>query len=130
MKINELENIPTPTARRLPGYDPQHPLHTTWSRLISRQKYQAARDGKTYNIPLDLAWAIIVKQEWACALSGQKFTPGGTRVNTQPSLDRINSSLGYEPGNIQYVTYRVNLTKRELSDNDFITLCKQVAAYR
>ena len=113
----------------LKGYNPSNPLHSSWSRIFSRQKYEAQRGGKSWNITPEHAWEIINKQNWHCALSGVQFTPGGARNRTQMSLDRINSSIGYESGNLQYVTLVVNYMKKNLSDQDFISICKQVAGH-
>lgn len=43
------------------------------------------------------------------------------------SLDRIDSSRGYEVGNVQWVTKYVNWAKNDLSQEDFINLCIAVA---
>ena len=116
-------------ARSLPGWDPKNPMHSAWAAAFRKRKHAAPKEGKTFTITLPEAWAIINKQGWKCALTGIPFTPGGGRSDTQPSMDRINSSKGYEPDNVQFVTLRVNYCKRELSDAAFVQLCRQVAAY-
>lgn len=130
MKLHEITSEKTPNARSLPGYDHTNPLHASWSRIFSRQKYEAGRRGLSFNATIQQCWDLINKQQWKCALTGVSFVPGGSRNDLQPSLDRINSSVGYDPGNLQYVTYRVNLIKREMPESEFIMLCKQVANYR
>jgi hypothetical protein len=116
-------------ARALPGYDRSNLLHTSWTRIFTRQQDAAKRSGKAWTITQDYAWDIINKQGWKCALSGVPFTPGGGRSRTQASMDRIDSTRGYEPGNVQYVTLVVNLAKKNMTDADFITMCKQVSRY-
>ena len=118
------------SARDLPGWDPTNPMYTAWASAFRRRKHSAPKEGKTFTITQAQAWDIINKQGWKCALTGIPFTSGGGRSDTQPSMDRINSSLGYEPGNVQFLTLRVNYCKRELSDVAFVQLCKQVAGYK
>jgi len=62
-----------------------------------------------------------------CALSGVDISLkyGGTA-----SLDRIDSRLGYVDGNVQWVDGKVNLSKRNMSDEEFINMCKRVAKTR
>lgn len=42
------------------------------------------------------------------------------------SLDRIDSNLGYIPGNVQWVTKQVNWCKNTLNNQEFINLCQKV----
>ncbi len=119
----------TPKVTSLPGYDSKNPLHASWSRIFSRQKYEAGRRGLSFNVSAADAWKILNEQDWRCALSGVKFTPGGSADKTQMSLDRKNNAIGYEPGNVQYVTLFINRIKTYLSDEEFIDMCKQVAGY-
>ena len=43
-----------------------------------------------------------------------------------PSIDRIDSSVGYIKTNVRMVIWQVNLMKGELSDFEFIELCRKV----
>ena len=45
------------------------------------------------------------------------------------SIDRIDSNIGYELGNIQWVDKRINMMKGSLSNGEFINLCTLVADY-
>ena len=45
------------------------------------------------------------------------------------SIDRIDSNIGYEVGNIQLVDKRINMMKGSLSNKDFIDLCCKVAEH-
>ena len=117
-------------ATQLPGYDSKNPMHGPWAAAFRRRKHSAPKSGTDFNITQEQAWEIINKQVWKCALTGVPFSRSGSaRDLNSPSADRIDSSKGYIPGNVQYVRLVVNLAKRELSDADFITLCKQVATY-
>jgi len=130
MKINELDTTkPKANAKQLPGYDSSNPLHSTWSRVFSRQTYEAKRKGFPVNITAADAWEVINKQGWRCALTGVAFVPAGGASPNQASLDRIDSNQGYIHGNIRYVTYRVNMFKKDWPDDVFFALCKQIASH-
>lgn len=43
------------------------------------------------------------------------------------SIDRIDSSKGYVPGNIQIVTARTNIAKGNMSNKELVAYCKKVA---
>jgi hypothetical protein len=47
-------------------------------------------------------------------------------VQTNCSLDRIDSSIGYVVGNVQLVCRIANVSKNALSTDDFINLCQAV----
>lgn len=126
--MNELTEKMTKVTS-ISGYDPSNPLHSSWSRIFSRQRYEARRRGLSFNVSAEDAWKILNDQNWQCALSGVKFTPGGGAAKTQMSLDRKDNKIGYEPGNIQYVTLFINRVKNYLSDEEFIAMCKQVAGH-
>lgn len=60
-----------------------------------------------------------------CALSGQELSMkfGGRTA----SLDRIDSTRGYEPDNVQWVSCEVNMMKRNLTQERFLDICKAVS---
>lgn len=44
------------------------------------------------------------------------------------SLDRIDSSKGYTPDNIQFVSFMANMAKNRFSDEELLRFCQAVAA--
>ena len=82
-----------------------------------------------YNIDLqDLLdqWEI---QSGVCVYSGVKLVhpnEDGNNINTA-SLDRINSSMGYIEGNVQWVHKMVNMSKQQYTQEEFINMSKAVA---
>lgn len=60
-----------------------------------------------------------------CSLSGWTLSEDTGYQNTW-SLDRIDSSKDYTNENIQIVASSVNIAKHELSQEDFIEMCKDV----
>lgn len=77
---------------------------------------------------LDDLWR---SQKGQCALSGAllEFGPQDEQAKTTASLDRIDSSKGYIPGNLQWIHKRVNMAKKTLTNEQFISLCQEVAVW-
>lgn len=111
--------------------------HYAWRYKL----YQALKGTKrrskikdTYN-DLDLEYLMYLwnKQEGKCALTGlqmtYKFYEG--RVNTNVSVDRIDSSKGYTRDNIQLVCMAANQMKNDLSMDELLFMCNKIisAAY-
>ena len=68
-------------------------------------------------------------QNGFCALSGWQMTMrlADGVVPTNASIDRIDSSVGYELGNVQLVCRAANVAKHDLTMNEFILLCKAIS---
>lgn len=78
-------------------------------------------------ITIQDAWELFQEQKGLCALTGvpihfaEKFKDSKTA-----SLDRIDSSKGYEKGNIQWVHKDINWFKNKWSQQEFIKMCQAV----
>lgn len=57
------------------------------------------------------------------------YIAGRGRIDTNISIDRIDSSAGYVRGNVQLVCDLVNRMKHELSVQDMIVWCQRVLEY-
>lgn len=79
-------------------------------------------------VSLDALETLWFFQNGKCAITGWDLTMelGKGVVPTNCSIDRIDSSIGYEPGNVQLVCRAANIAKHNLSMNDFLNLCKAV----
>jgi hypothetical protein len=71
---------------------------------------------------------LYEKQKGICAISGKNFDIESKWL--RPSLDRIDSDKGYQLDNIQLVTWIVNHTKGNLSDDEFIQMCYDITYYQ
>jgi hypothetical protein len=77
------------------------------------------------------------KQEGRCALSGLRMelpkhaTAWGERLNDpwKPSLDRIDSSVGYIKINVRFVTVIANFAKQNFSDEQLFAFCRAVTQH-
>jgi hypothetical protein len=63
--------------------------------------------------------ALLVDQQWRCAVSGVALSPPGSSQGDYhkdpfgPSIDRIVPSIGYVPGNVRVVSNIVNSAMNE-----------------
>lgn len=86
-------------------------LSWVWS-LWYRAKQRSKQKNRAFEITLDDVAALCVLSRGVCSLTGVRFTttPEAKRMRPfAPSLDRIDSSKGYVPGNCRLVCAAVNL---------------------
>jgi hypothetical protein len=101
------------------------------THILRNKKRNTKRSALPINITIEYAWDLFLKQDKKCALSGLYLsfpTKWHDRSGTA-SLDRIDSSLGYIKGNVQWVHKDVNMMKRTYSQEYFTNICKLIANY-
>jgi len=83
------------------------------------------------HLTLDYLKSVYNTQEGLCAISGVKmtYTCGQGKIDTNISIDRINSDLGYEEGNIQLVCRRVNIMKLDRDKDDLLGWCDKILSW-
>lgn len=94
------------------------------TRLYKKFKHMAKGRGLVFELTEEAMFSTFTGK---CALSGVDIS---LDYGGNASLDRIDSSLGYIPGNVQWVDGKVNLAKRNMSDAEFIEMCKMVVKSR
>lgn len=99
-----------------------------WANHVLRERKQKVRTKVPVTVSIVEAWDLFLKQNRCCSLSGIELTIGTNRYNTA-SIDRIDSSKGYELGNIQWVHKHINFMKRTYSQKYFIEMCKKVTDF-
>lgn len=99
--------------------------------FFSNVKRGAESRNIEFNITIEYLWELLLRQNKKCALSGIDLSFSETRKNKDKSktvsVDRIDSSKGYEHGNVQWVHKQINIMKNSLSDKEFIEFCIRVA---
>lgn len=82
-----------------------------------------------FNISINDAWDVFIKQERRCVLTGLllHFPKRTTDRTGTASLDRIDSSNGYVVGNIQWVHKDINRMKNSFNQEYFIQMCRLVS---
>ena len=111
--------------------------YTSFKRTKSVKSYlsylraKALGRKKDDNIDIDYLINLWDKQNGKCALTGWDMTMvlGEGVIQTNCSIDRIDSSIGYVEGNIQLVCRIVNISKSNTSVDNFINLCKSVVDF-
>ena len=98
-----------------------------WNKIIREAELRNLQ----VSITIEDAWKLFLKQSRKCALSGKEIDFGKFKddPNRTASLDRIDSSLGYAKGNVQWVSKEINIAKQTMSQDEFIEMCRTVAKF-
>lgn len=96
-------------------------------RAAFAHKYKTGAEtrGIQWTIDFEDLAQLLIDQDFKCALTGYPLS--AMELNNNASLDRIDSSLGYIEGNVQWVLAEVNMMKQQYSQERFIELCCAVA---
>ena len=101
-------------------------------RLLLDRLRAAKERAKNKNISINITFDYIKelwnKQKGICAISGISMSNiiFEGRVNTNVSIDRIDSSKGYDVGNVQLVCSVINQMKSDLNYQELIFFCKSI----
>lgn len=103
--------------------------HAFWNSIIT----SARQRNIDFDISIQDAWKLLERQDFKCALTGLdisiKHIQSRRKQECTASLDRIDSSQGYLPNNVQWVHKTINRMKWDLNQSDFISFCSLVAEY-
>jgi hypothetical protein len=85
-----------------------------------------------FEISIEDAWEIYIKQNKKCVITGidLTFATSSNSHDGNASLDRIDSNVGYIKNNLQWVHKTINYIKRDLSDDEFIDWCRKVTMFQ
>lgn len=90
--------------------------------LFKYAKARAKKKGLEFTITKE---DVVIPE--VCPILGYKFVIGGEGQNKcSPSIDRIDSSKGYTPDNIQIVSRLYNSMKWDSTQEELIHFCKSV----
>lgn len=93
------------------------------------------KNAKQRKLPVKIdakyAWNLFIKQDRRCALTGETlvFSKRCWSRDATASLDRIDSTKGYIPGNVQWVHKIVNFMKQQYTTELFFSWCKKVVEH-
>lgn len=90
-------------------------------------KHSAKKRGHSFNITIEYVDKLLIEQNFKCIYSGLELAIVSRNSKCDASLDRIDSKIGYEIGNVQWVHKIVNDMKGRLPHEEFIRFCKLVA---
>lgn len=86
-----------------------------------------------FDITLPYLKELWKKQGGVCVYSGVGLRPyeeGKNHPIYTASLDRIDSSIGYCQGNVQFISIAMNWMKAQMSHDEVIKLLRLIAANR
>jgi hypothetical protein len=112
-------------------------IHRSLYRNIQRRALAGYEGRKIveFTITIEYLWELFLAQGRQCAISGLPLTFAPTtsdkdRHQGNASLDRIDNTKGYIPGNVQWVHKHINYMKRVYDQPYFVELCKAVADHQ
>jgi D-beta-D-heptose 7-phosphate kinase/D-beta-D-heptose 1-phosphate adenosyltransferase len=95
--------------------------------LWSSIKNGASQRNIEFNVSIEHAWILFLKQNRCCALTNRKLTfKTRSQGYGNVSLDRIDSSIGYIYGNLQWVYKDINLLKNKFDETTLIDFCEKI----
>ncbi len=82
-----------------------------------------------FNVTREEMSDLLEQQKFTCKISKLKITlsKGHESSENTASLDRIDNSIGYVVGNLQWIHKNINMMKRNYSQEEFIEMCRVVA---
>lgn len=97
----------------------------------NRLQIRLRETGYECNLDIPYLEELFKNQNSRCAISGAfiKFERFKNLNDTTASLDRIDSSVGYIKGNVQWVHKDINMAKGTMSQSSFIKMCTAVHNY-
>lgn len=100
-----------------------------WRWLSARDR--SKRQNIDFSISIDDIKDLWAKQNGICALSGINMTYElqNGRTPTNVSIDKIDRTKGYVPGNIQLVCMACNQIKSDLSEDVMYKFCKSIVEH-
>lgn len=112
-----------------PGYEARARYRRRKRRTLAEASKRAAQTG----IPFSLTEADLPLIPDACPVFGTPFyVPDGTTkggpVASSLDLDKIIPELGYVPGNVQWISHKANLMKRDATPAELIKFADWIYA--
>jgi len=123
-------------CKKCSSRDPDNSQHKGYYKGVLRasfvHKYRAGAEdrGIEWDVTFDYLADLLIEQRFKCALTGadiEAMASPNEGVNNTASLDRIDNSTGYVPGNVQWVTTMVNMCKHKYTQEEFIQMCLDVS---
>lgn len=104
-------------------------LNSLLAHLYRRSKSNAKTVRNIHFSLTPIEMGILFEfQDWKCAFSDRKLSMK-TNDPDRASMDRIDSDLGYTMKNVHFVTARINRMKGDMTWDEFVSTCKQVAKH-
>ena len=106
---------------RFRGYD------NIGADYFSHIKSGAKKRNLEFDITIEYINNLLVQQNFTCALSKIPINTGSRLQGYTASLDRIDNTKGYIPGNVQWVHRDINYMKQDFTMQEFVNYCQLVS---
>jgi hypothetical protein len=93
-------------------------------------EWSARQRNLSFDVTIEHLWGLYLQQNRKCALTGLSIHMRSHGGRGTASLDRINSDLPYQEGNVQWVHKVVNLMKGLLGQQVFVAFCEAVSRFQ
>lgn len=114
--------LPPPSPRANVFEMPDGTCHFRGMEVSAKKR--AASKGRANDLPDGWAKEQFARQGGRCAMTGVAFVKSRFKhAPLAPSIDRIDSTLGYTPDNCRLVTYIVNCAKNQFTEAEFYAMC-------
>jgi hypothetical protein len=94
--------------------------HYSGSR-IAEIRLRAKKKNMPFNLTAKFLWDLFEKQNRKCAITGLEID-----LDSNGSIDRIDSTKGYTKDNVWWTDTKINRMKLDFPLADFIKMCEQV----
>jgi hypothetical protein len=113
-----------------------------FSKLVKQTEKRSRLESFKYDISVDWITHKFYEQQMRCSICGKEMTTflapkARARTEKRPfrlyplnaSIDQTRHSLGYTKDNVQLTHVTCNLSKLDLSMEDFVALCSNVSDF-
>jgi hypothetical protein len=105
-----------------------------FGKHVKKSAKRRSKNGRKLDVTIDAKYLddLWNKQKGKCAYTNEKLTlpKKWNDKDYRATVDRIDSSKGYIPGNVQFVSQHVNLMKNKFTHNFFVETCKKIASFK
>jgi hypothetical protein len=123
-RARKAEESGTPVNRQLPRTPEGAIITRKWQNIRERVKKKGG------DIDRFFLYDLYLKTGGTCQVTGIPFRIDANRTRDPfyPSLDRIDSSVGYYKDNVQFVCTIYNIAKQEWTHEDVLILANSLAS--
>jgi len=107
-----------------PNYKERY--YATWlvNKLCTNCKNSARTKGLQYDLSPDFLLELLEKQNWRCPMTRVYYEFDRNRNPAQPSVDRIDNTKGYVPGNVQMVSLFYNTARNIWAHDELVEMAQ------
>ena len=106
-------------------FNENNPLHTAWKELIESATMGGNSRQDVSGSYKDFWKTVNNTYRWKCYLTNLDMV-ATSKSPYKISIDRIDSNKVYEPDNVAFCCFRVNVLKGNLLNNELVAMCKQI----